>query len=480
MIITATASTLNRVVLCLSLLLAGAIAPAAAQDPAAAEAPDPAAPVAPELPPLKTECVIVSDVGLRNALFADDTPDVPAARSGSAPQRKCKDLKGGPGMLNGSGDLTIAVEQESFEAFRAAKRDEPGSFVLFLNGVPLLTDARLIALENVGKLAVFRYRISQGKESQLLWSMLYADGSLFHSQPLHAALGWKADSETTPSLIPARDDTGARVRVTTVSQLVLALALVVLTIGAVIYIGRRGDSLRDANLPAWWLEAAALKTAIAKMDPATRDQHLVRKYPWYVPGDAALYQQHAELLLKRQPVAEQDIPAAKVGLALLPQAWTPLRATYSLSRTQLALWFTFTVSAGLFLWMLYGDLRRIDGSLLLLLGISVGTAGISWIADRNMPDRPYAPSQGFLADLLTGFDERKQLHRYQAVIVNLLLLVVGIFHVGQQLSYPVFDASWLIFLGISGSAYGVGKGLIETRESNPPAGSGAPANPPSR
>lgn len=371
-------------------------------------------------------------------------------------------------MLTGSGDLTIAIDQKSFQAFRAAKRDQPGSFVLFLNGVPLLKDARLITQENVDTLAVFRYRISQGNESQLLWSMLYADGSLFHSHPLHAALGWKGDSETAPSFVPARDNTGTRVRVTTITQLGLALALVALTIGVVIYIGRRGDSLRDANLPSWWLEATALKAAIANMSATTRDQHLVTKYPWYMPGNAAEYERRAEFLLKRQPVAEANVPAVTVGLALLARTWTPLRASYSLSRAQLALWFTFTVSAGLFLWMLYGDLRRIDGSLLILLGISVGTAGYSWMADRNMPDRPYAPSQGFLADLLTGFDERKQLHRYQAVIVNLLLLSVGIFHVSQQLSYPVFDASWLIFLGISGAAYGAGKGLIETKASSTP------------
>jgi hypothetical protein len=292
--------------------------------------------------------------------------------------------------------------------------------------------------------------------------MLYADRGLFEAQPLHAALGWKADGDASPSLIPARDETGTRVRITTEAQLVLALLLVLLTVGAVLFIGVRGDSLRDASLPVWWLEAATAKAAIVGLSDPARDAYLTKIYPSYTAVDIPKYQQSARLLLQRQPVADADLPAATVGLALLPDAWKPLRATYSLSRTQLALWFTFTVGAGLFLWMLYGDLRRIDGSLLILLGISLGTAGASWMADRNMPDRPYQPSQGFLSDLLTGFDERKQLHRYQAVIINLLLLMVGIFHVAQQLSYPVFDASWLIFLGISGSAYSVGKGTIET------------------
>lgn len=476
---TAIVLRLGRVVVALAVFL-GTAAPGAAQDvPPPAPAADPAvlkptptpvadpaaaAPAPAKLPALETQCVVVNDAGFFSSLSARDSDTKAVTRTGHA-QQKCTALGEKPGVLNGSGDLSIAVSQKDFDAFRNAKDKEPGNFVLFLNGVPLTTDARLIASETVGELAVLRYRISQGNESQMLWSMLYANGKLISGETLHAALGWKADTETSPSLIPARTPSGAQIQITTGLQLGLALALVALSIAVIIYIGKRGDSLRDATLPAWWLQAASLKTAIANMSGPARDQYLVGKYPWYVAADVPQYEEHARLLLKRQPLAEKDTDAATVGLALLPQAWTPLRASYSLSRTQLALWFTFTVSAGLFLWMLYGDLRRIDGSLLLLLGISIGTATVSWMTDRNMPDRPYTPSQGFLNDLLTGFDERKQLHRYQAVVVNLLLLLVGVFHVGQQLSYPVFDATWLIFLGISGSAYGVGKGLIETKNS---------------
>lgn len=478
---------LGRVVVALA-VLAGVAAPVAAQEAAnqpAAPAAEPVAPkpaadatapkpaqvpvtdtaaaAAPATPPaLKTECVVVNDLGFFDSLIARDSAEKAAIRTGAV-QSKCAVLGEQPGVLNGSGDLSIAVSQKDFEAFRKAKEKEPGNFVLFLNGVPLTTDARLIARETVGELVVLRYRINQGKESQLLWSMLYADGKLIAGETLHAALGWKADTEATPSLIPARTASGAQVQITTGLQLALALALVALTIGVVIYIGKRGDSLRDTPLPAWWATAESLKAAMTGMDDTARNQHLAGKYSWYTAVNVSQYEYHALQLLKGRQLAEADIPAATVGLALLPQAWTPLRATYSLSRTQLALWFTFTVSAGLFLWMLYGDLRRIDGSLLLLLGISVTTAAVSWIADRNITGQSYTPSQGFLNDLLTGFDERKQLHRYQAVVVNLLLLSVGIFHVGQQLSYPVFDASWLIFLGISGSAYGVGKRLIETK-----------------
>lgn len=40
---------------------------------------------------------------------------------------------------------------------------------------------------------------------------------------------------------------------------------------------------------------------------------------------------------------------------------------------------------------------------------------------------------------------------------------ISIYHLMQQLTYPVFDESWLYFLGISGTAYVAGKGLVESK-----------------
>lgn len=44
-----------------------------------------------------------------------------------------------------------------------------------------------------------------------------------------------------------------------------------------------------------------------------------------------------------------------------------------------------------------------------------------------------------------------------------LLLIVGIFHVFQHLTYPMFEATWLAFLGISGAALTTGKSLVESK-----------------
>jgi len=174
-------------------------------------------------------------------------------------------------------------------------------------------------------------------------------------------------------------------------------------------------------------------------------------------------------------VAKEQEPATIIGLALLARSWKPVRAAFSLARVQLAVWFVFAVAAGVFLWIVYGQLPPIDGSLLALLGLSVGTAGISVAVDKNSGGRGYSPSQGLLLDLVTGFDEKQQVHRYQAVVVNLLLLFVGISHVQQQLTYPIFDATWLALLGVSGVALGVGKQLLEDKAQAGQAPATAPA-----
>lgn len=456
------AARLGRIVVLSALLFASATA--SAGDPTAV-APDSTSAPTPALP---TVCVIVHDAAMSATRQANDAP-----KTGEQTLRGCARLVRTSQELNGSGDLSVGVDRTALAAFQAAKQNQPGTFVLFLNGVAMPTDARLIAREAVDDLMVFRYRINQGKESQLLWSMLYADGHLFDSGPLRAVLGWMATGDASQTFIPesrspVTPNTVATVKVTTLGQLLIAGGLVLITCGVVVYIGRFTDGLRDGGLPPWWSKAQLLRAGIRKMSAANRDRYIAGIYNWYQAGSIDKYVAGANMVLKGKPVAStQEEEEAIVGLALRGRNWKPRRATYSLSRTQMALWFAFTVGAGLFLWVIYGDLRRIDNSLLILLGISIGTAGFGWMVDRDIEERTYEPSQGFLADLLTGFDDRRQIHRYQAVVVNLLLLVVGVFHVAQQLSYPVFDATWLIFLGISGAAYGTGKGLVETNDAKP-------------
>jgi hypothetical protein len=66
-----------------------------------------------------------------------------------------------------------------------------------------------------------------------------------------------------------------------------------------------------------------------------------------------------------------------------------------------------------------------------------------------------------LTDIVTGFDEKQKFHRYQAVVVNILLLLTGFSYCVQQLAYPEFDQSWLALLGLSGATLGAGKQMLE-------------------
>ncbi|MBY4865154.1 hypothetical protein K6W76_01290 [Burkholderia anthina] len=433
-----------------------------------------------------TLCIIVRDSIFGKSWLTFSTPDQNPLSTGGM-DSKCIDLTSSfessntgnsnqPvfGPLTGAGDLVIAVDRDQYDQAQQKLQSTPGSFVLYLNGVPLPHDATVESAQYIDKFVALRYRIHQGPEVQRLWSMLYADGSLFTSQRLYASLGWQPDTANGPALIPERSKVFASIRITTGLKLTLALLLVAATIGVLFYTGIATDTIRDAGTPAWWTTAARTWRVVATMKGATaQDKYLADEFPGKpdMPAyDAAKRPQYAAAAisaLERNVVDESD--AAKVsdtiyGLALSARRWTPVRGTFSLSRTQLALWFAFTIATGLFLWLVYGELRRIDGSLLVLLGISLGTAGVSWVSDRTVAGRPYEPSAGFWLDLITGFDDnQQQLYRYQAVVVNLLLLLVGVYHVTQQLAYPVFDPTWLIFLGISGSAYGIGKQLNETK-----------------
>jgi hypothetical protein len=163
---------------------------------------------------------------------------------------------------------------------------------------------------------------------------------------------------------------------------------------------------------------------------------------------------------------------------------TTLMATYSLARIQSGLWLLFVVSAGIYITVvLDGQLPPIEPTLVGMLAVSAVTTTASIAVDSNAPGRAARASQGFLNDILTSWDngDQQQLHRLQAVYVNVLLLGIGTWSVWANVAYPQFDASWLALLGVSGATQATLKQVLETPSTPGQAGGGgsrqAPAPP---
>lgn len=155
------------------------------------------------------------------------------------------------------------------------------------------------------------------------------------------------------------------------------------------------------------------------------------------------------------------------------------RLGYSFARVQWGVWNCFAVTAALYLWVVFGSFPDLTGSVLQLAAVSTLTATVSFFMDSNVQPVPQA-SQGLIRDLLSGNNNDLQAHRFQALMVNVLLLVAGIVLVARRLAYPDFPGNWLAMLGISNAASLAGKQFLENRPSTAataPANAGGAATP---
>jgi hypothetical protein len=124
--------------------------------------------------------------------------------------------------------------------------------------------------------------------------------------------------------------------------------------------------------------------------------------------------------------------------------------SYSLARTQMALW-TFLVAGSLaFIFMVTRNENVISNGVLALIGISFGTTLLASVADGTAPV-PQA-TQGFFTDLLTD-GTGPSFHRYQMVLFTIILAVIFIVQVGANLVMPEFDTTLLGLMGISNGTY---------------------------
>jgi hypothetical protein len=193
--------------------------------------------------------------------------------------------------------------------------------------------------------------------------------------------------------------------------------------------------------------------------------------------------------------------------------WKPAEAreeakklnSYSLARTQMAVWFFLIVCSWVFLWLVTGTLDTLTTTVLSLMGIGAGTALGAEVQDAGKPrysevldakikaiekkqaDKTDVPSdalelsslqeqlkaelaktppttEGFFTDVLTDSNDGISFHRFQMFIWTLVLGIVFAVDVYQHLVMPDFDGTMLALMGISSGTY-LGFMIKETHSS---------------
>jgi hypothetical protein len=133
--------------------------------------------------------------------------------------------------------------------------------------------------------------------------------------------------------------------------------------------------------------------------------------------------------------------------------------TYSLGRTQMAIWLVLTVAAFIFLWLTLGFyVHVITSAVLVLLGIN-GVTGLAAIAmDKPKPanpaqQAPAAPvSQGFIEDLICD-SEGAKLQRLQMVVWTFILGAIFVWNAVRNFVFADFDTNLLLLMGIASTTY---------------------------
>ncbi|MBX3627399.1 MAG: hypothetical protein KF892_20485 [Rhizobacter sp.] len=414
--------------------------------------------------------------------------------------KACEDGAQTSAVLTGAGAVTVFVSQGSYRVASEAARADGQELRLNLNGFDLGADGALVSWEPVrdDRIAL-RFRVRRGAEDKNLWTALYETQGLMAEAPLRVALGWSSERAVSGQA-PAYLARLYTIRISDTGSVLVAVAWIAVLLLGSLWTLLRTDTFRDARAAPFWRDALQLRRRLrwelfvnrrhGARERAT-DQEIVERTlrasafgSVFKPEEVASgrYREAAERALDGNVLTPDETTHAVLGLALLRRRWRPVRATYSLGRVQVGAWFLFAVATAVFLRIVYGALPELPASMVGLVTLSAATALASYAVDTSMGMGRYAPSQGLMHDILTGPDDKQQLHRFQAVVVNVLLLSVGLAEVVHELRYPQFEASWLAFLGVSGAALTMGKQMTEgavaqelsSREAASPPGSGVP------
>jgi len=144
--------------------------------------------------------------------------------------------------------------------------------------------------------------------------------------------------------------------------------------------------------------------------------------------------------------------------------WIEERAvgTFSLGRAQMAFWLFLVVAGYIFIALSMGQIFGIlNAEVLTLLGISgLTTVGSIIVTGTTAVGRL---SQGFIRDILST-DGQPQVQRIQAVAFTLILGTVFVWVVGADFSFPKFDNTMLLLMGLANGLY-VGLKVQEVNKS---------------
>jgi hypothetical protein len=137
--------------------------------------------------------------------------------------------------------------------------------------------------------------------------------------------------------------------------------------------------------------------------------------------------------------------------------------TYSLSKTQLWYWSSIILFSFFVIWYITDDINTIEPSSLVLLGISLGTSGVSAVIDNagttGAAGTPFKQrSGGFWTDILTESGV-VTVHRFQIVMFNLVVGFFFIFNVFGTLQMPVLSDTLLLLMGLSSATFTTLKAL---------------------
>lgn len=415
--------------------------------------------------------------------FQSPTPLANICTGADSNQSNCE-----PAVLVGRGDIVVELPSVPYYIVSAAHPNRPAQ--LYINGFSLGVDATLVAIERVivgAQMSAedrvrLRFRVRPNQASKPLWTAVYQDVGIYGEKTMDLAVGW---SETLVFKFPPAKMGAFKIRISTHGLVFGAFCVMGLLVAFFVWTMKCTDTFRYDSSYAVWGSAARLRKQViaagplgklssfkrwlqrAKL-PAASDrstQKVLEAEPYSIDiskfGDSwdevfkQANAQAARVLGGGNPV-DADAQLAVIGLALRERPAKQSRAAYSLARVQIGTWMMFACVAAIFLWVVYGDFPVLEGSVLAIVAISTVTAGAFMFADPPTGGRLML-SDGFFKDIASGSDNKQQVHRFQAVLVNLLLLVVGVIYVVQNLAYPTFDASWLQFLGLSGLAQVVGK-----------------------